>query len=222
MEAIIVELRAAEGGDDAKELVKEQFAVYVKYALKRNLTLELVDERPGSLTFRVFGKGAVAAFQNEAGGMRWQRIPPNEKRGRVHTSTVTVAVLPEPTDVQIKLDEKDLDWKTCRASGAGGQKVNKTDSAVQLTYKPTGLMVRVETERSQHQNRATALVVLRARLWEAKRETEATARANDRKAQVGTGMRGDKRRTIRTQDGAVHDHLTGRRWNLKEYLRGDW
>jgi peptide chain release factor 1 len=140
----------------------------------------------------------------------------------VHTSTITICCLPEPTEVQVRLDDRDLDWKTCRASGAGGQKVNKTDSAVQLTYKPTGLMVRVETERSQHQNRATALVLLRARLWEAKREKDATERANDRKSQVGSGMRGDKRRTIRTQDGQVNDHPTGRRWNLKDYLRGEW
>jgi peptide chain release factor 1 len=184
--------------------------------------LDLIEARPGFLVFRAIGPRTEALFQDEAGGHRWQRVPPNEKRGRVHTSTVTVAVLPEPTDVQVKLDERDLEYQTCRASGAGGQKVNKTDSAVQLTHKPTGLMVRVETERSQHQNRATALALLRARLWEAEREKVVTARANDRRTQVGTGMRGDKRRTIRAQDGQVHDHPTGRRWNIKEYLRGDW
>lgn len=222
METIIVELRAAEGGDDAKLLVGEQFAIYVKYAMRHGLTVELIEDRPGFIVCRVFGAGAVEAMKNEAGGMRWQRVPPNEKRGRVHTSTVTVAVLPEPTDVQIKLDERDLEYRTCRASGAGGQKVNKTDSAVQLTHKPTGLMVRVETERSQHQNRATALALLRARLWQAARDREVAARASDRRLQVGSGMRGDKRRTIAVQRGTVVDHVTGRSWPLRDFLRGNW
>lgn len=222
MDTVIVEIRAAEGGDDAKLLVREQLAVYVKYAARRGLTTEVIEERSGFVLCRVFGNGAEEALKNEAGGMRWQRIPPNEKRGRVHTSTVTVAVLPEPTDVQIRLDERDLDYRTCRASGAGGQKINKTDSAVQLTHKPTGLMVRVETERSQHQNRATALALLRARLWEAKRDRETAARANDRRTQVGSGMRGDKRRTIAVQRGTVVDHVTGRSWPVRDDLRGNW
>ena len=140
----------------------------------------------------------------------------------MQTSTVTVAVLAEPTDVQVRLDDRDLEYRTCRASGAGGQKVNKTDSAVQLTHRPTGLMVRVETERSQHQNRATALVLLRARLWQAEREARDAARASDRRTQVGSGMRGDKRRTIAVQRGTVVDHVNGRSWNLRDYLRGSW
>lgn len=133
-----------------------------------------------------------------------------------------MAVLSEPTDVQVRLDERDLDYRTCRASGAGGQKVNKTDSAVQLTHKPTGLMVRVETERSQHQNRATALALLRARLWQTQRDAQVAARADDRRGQVGSGMRGDKRRTIAVQRGTVVDHVTGRSWSLRDYLRGAW
>ena len=140
----------------------------------------------------------------------------------MQTSTVTVAVLAEPTDVQVRLDDRDLEYRTCRASGAGGQKVNKTDRAVQLTHRPTGLMVRVETERSQHQNRATALALLRARLWQAEREARDAARASDRRTQVGSGMRGDKRRTIAVQRGTVVDHVNGRSWNLRDYLRGSW
>ena len=140
----------------------------------------------------------------------------------MQTSTVTVAVLAEPTDVQVRLDDRDLEYRTCRASGAGGQQVNKTDSAVQLTHRPTGLMVRVETERSQHQNRATALALLRARLWQAEREARDAARASDRRTQVGSGMRGDKRRTIAVQRGTVVDHVNGRSWNLRDYLRGSW
>ena len=161
-------------------------------------------------------------FANEAGGHRVQRIPPNEKRGRVHTSTITVAVLEEPKPTQITLQEKDLEWSACRGSGAGGQKRNVTNSAVQLTYLPTKLMVRCESERSQHQNQELALSLLRAKLWEQERNRLHSERAQDRKGQLGSGMRGDKRRTIRYQDGQVTDHITGRKWRLKEYLRGDW
>jgi peptide chain release factor 1 len=140
----------------------------------------------------------------------------------VHTSTITICCLPEPTEVQVRLNDRDLDWKTCRASGSGGQKINKTESAVQLTHKPSGLTVRVETERSQHVNRATALALLRARLWEAERERTRAARAADRKEMVGMGCRGDKRRTIALQRGSVVDHITGRSWEAKDYLRGNW
>lgn len=184
--------------------------------------LELIEQRSGIIVFRALGNAATQFFANESGGHRWQRIPATEKRGRVHTSTVTVAVLPEPTEAQIRIEPKDLEYQACRGSGAGGQHRNVTDSAVQLTHLPTGLMVRVETERSQHQNRATALALLRLRLWEAQQERLNASRAADRKQQVGVGARGDKRRTIRCQDGQVNDHITGRRWNLKEYLRGDW
>src|SRR5262249_47654272 len=133
-----------------------------------------------------------------------------------------VAVLAEPTAAEVTLPERDLVWSTCRGTGSGGQKRNKTESTVLLTHRPTGLQVRCETARSQLQNRATALALLRARLWAAERARPDGARAEARKRQVGSGMRGDKRRTIRCQDGIVTDHVSGRRWNLKEYLRGDW
>lgn len=161
-------------------------------------------------------------FRDESGGHRFQRIPPSEKRGRVQTSTVTVAVLPEPKDAQLTILDRDLEVSTCRGSGAGGQHRNKTESAVQILHIPTGLRVRCETERSQHQNRASALALLRARLWSSIQEKELSSQAQTRKQQVGSGMRGDKRRTIRFQDGVVHDHLTGKSWKLKEYLRGEW
>jgi len=161
-------------------------------------------------------------FADEAGGHRWQRVPPSEKRGRVHTSTVTVAILPEPTEAQVKLDPRDLDIVTCRGSGPGGQHRNKTESAVQVTHRPTGVQVRCESERSQDQNKKTALAMLRARLWQAEQERAERERASDRRAQVGSGMRGDKRRTIRCQDGQVNDHVTGRTWRLRDYLRGEW
>lgn len=184
--------------------------------------LEITEELPGKIVLRATGRGAEEAFRDEAGGHRWQRIPPNEKRGRVQTSTITVAVLPEPTESEVRIRPGDLEWMTCRGSGAGGQYRNKTESAVQLVHKPTGLMVRCESERSQHQNRATALALLRARLWAREREDQTKAYASRRKDQVGSGMRGDKRRTVRCQEGVVCDHWTGRTWTLREYERGDW
>jgi len=184
--------------------------------------LTLVDERPGRIVFRAAGRGAAALFAGEVGGHRWQRIPPNEKRGRVHSSTITVAVLDEPDDTAVAIAEGDLRWSTCRASGAGGQHVQKTDSAVQLTHAPTGVTVRIQSERSQHRNRASALAELRARLADRQQSQRDATRARERRDQIGSGMRGDKRRTVRCQDGVVTDHVTGRVWRLREYLRGEW
>lgn len=186
--------------------------------------IELIERREGVITFRAVGPNTKARdlFANEAGGHRWQRVPPNDKKGRVHTSTITVAVLPEPTPVEVQIRDADLDVRTCRAGSAGGQYVNKTESAVQITHRPTGVSVRCESERSQNQNRATAMALLRARIWEAERTRLADERAATRKQQVGGGARGDKRRTIRVQDGQVNDHITGQHWELRSYLRGDW
>jgi peptide chain release factor 1 len=170
----------------------------------------------------VSGKAADETFANESGGHRWQRIPPTEKRGRVQTSTITVAVLPIPTEAQVHIREDDLEWIPTRGSGAGGQARNKVETAIILKHEPSGLQVRCETERSLKQNKETALSLLRARLWASEHERVTSARAADRRAQVGSGMRGDKRRTVRVQDGQVNDHLTGRQWKYKEYSRGDW
>lgn len=161
-------------------------------------------------------------FANEAGGHRFQRVPPNEKRGRVHTSTITVAILREPQPHELTLDDRDLEWSTCRGSGAGGQHRNVTDSAVQLKHLPSGTMVRCESERSQTQNRQTALAILRAKLLQAQATAASAAENAARRAQVGSGMRGDKRRTIRYQDGQVHDHVLDVRVPLRDYLRGDF
>lgn len=157
---------------------------------------------------------------NEAGGHRFQRVPPTERRGRVHTSTVTVAVLPEVGTAEVHLDDRDLIWKTCRSGGKGGQNVNKVESAVQVTHVPTGLQIRCESARSQHQNRANALALLRARLHDAERERQDRDRAADRKGQVGGGARGDKVRTYRTQDNVVTDHRTGVKAKLDRVLKG--
>ena len=166
---------------------------------------------------------ARSTFSQESGGHRWQRVPPNEKRGRVQTSTVTVAVLDEPKESELRIEERDIEWQTCRGSGAGGQHRNVTNSAVQMTHLPTGIRVRVENERSQHQNRETALRVLRARVHEARTSAATSAREDSRRAQVGSGMRGDKVRTIRAQDGQVTDHRpNGGQIRYKDYIRGNW
>lgn len=182
----------------------------------------MLDARSGSATLRVAGEGARDAFEHEAGGHRWQRVPPTEKRGRVQTSTVTVAVLPEPVQGVLSLNDRDLVWVMRRGTGPGGQHRNKTESAVTLTHTPTGLTVRCESERSQKQNKESALAVLKARLWERQRAADAATRAQDRRQQVGSGQRGDKRRTIRMRDGVVTDHVLGRQWSTVAYLRGEW
>jgi len=168
------------------------------------------------------GRGAAALFASEAGGHRWQRVPPTEKRGRVQTSTITVAVLEEPRHVDLTIRPEDVDIETMRGSGAGGQHRNKTDSAVRAKHRPTGIEVRCESERSQHRNRELALKVLAARVADRDRNASDDARAADRRRQVGSGMRGDKRRTIRVQDDQVADHVDGRSWRFKAYVRGDW
>ncbi|HEX5063306.1 MAG TPA: peptide chain release factor-like protein [Kofleriaceae bacterium] len=182
----------------------------------------MIDRRPGRVVVRVRGKGARALFEGEVGGHRWQRIPETEKRGRVHSSTITVAVLDEAVATELVIPESDLEWFACRSPGKGGQNVQKTDSAVQVKHLPTGLFVRSHEQRSYHQNKAVALARLRERLLAAQRRADTDARAAERRAQVGSGMRGDKRRTIRVQDDQVIDHETGRTWRYRDYERGNW
>lgn len=184
--------------------------------------VELVDHRPGIATIAVSGAGVHTLFASESGGHRWQRIPPNEKRGRVQTSTVTVAIL-DPDDVQgHQLDLRDIDVTTARGSGPGGQNRNKTESCVIITHRPTGLQVRIDNERSQHQNKALAFKVLAARLYDADRERQVSVKNSDRKQQVGSGQRGDKVRTYRTQDDQVTDHRTGTKLRLSKWIMGEW
>lgn len=222
MSDVIVEIRAAEGGDDAKSLVVEQTAVYQRRAKVLGVGLALVESLPAMTTLIASGPRAAAMFADEQGGHRWQRVPPNEKRGRVHTSTVTVAVLPAATAAQVSLNANDVEATYSRGSGPGGQHRNKTESCVVLRHRPTGVVARCDATPSQAQNRETAMRVLAARISAARIETERMRANTERRQQVGTGMRGDKRRTIRTQDGVVTDHVTGRRWRLRDYLRGEW
>lgn len=170
--------------------------------------------------FRVDGDGANTAFKGEPGGHRYQRVPPTEKRGRVQTSTVTVAVLPEPTKREFVLEESDLDEQFTRGSGSGGQHKNKVSTAVRLTHKPSGLQVRVDGGRSQSTNREAARALLSARLAAATESSRLGGRRDKRREQIGSGARGDKVRTISVPRNSVVDHRTGKRSAYKEYARG--
>jgi peptide chain release factor 1 len=183
--------------------------------------IELLDDRTGLMVCKVSGRGAREAFQYEAGGHRYQRVPPTEKRGRVQTSTVTVAVLNVPDESTVPLLDRDLTWQATRGSGAGGQARNKTSNAVILTHKPSGVTVRCESERSQIQNLNNAKEMLRARLHEARATAATDGRNADRRSQLGVGARGDKRRTIAIQRDQVTDHVLGTRMNAERYMKGD-
>ena len=168
------------------------------------------------------GKDADKIFSQESGGHRWQRVPPTERKGRRQTSTITVAVFEESTVTEVSINPRDLEWDTMRSGGAGGQNVNKVETAVRVKHIPSGLVVRCETLRSQYRNKELALVILSAKLKSADSEQRLSKEVNDRRKQIGSGQRGDKRRTIREQDGKVSDHLTGRVWQLAEYVKGNW
>jgi peptide chain release factor 1 len=182
--------------------------------------LEVIEERPGFLSFLASGKRAAEVFANEAGGHRWQRVPPTEKRGRVHTSTITVAVMSVPEATDFRLNERDLDIHTTRGSGPGGQHRNKTETEVEITHRPTGLKVRCGAERSQHRNKQLAMEILAARLAENERQARIQGRNMTRREQIGSGQRGDKIRTIRTQDNTVRCELTGKTMPYTQYAKG--
>jgi peptide chain release factor 1 len=225
---VFLEIRAGAGGDEAGLFAAELFRMYTKYAERQRWKWEVIDSHPtgvGGLkevVALVQGRGAWSRLKYERGVHRVQRVPATESSGRIHTSTVTVAVLPEAEDVDVKVDEKDIQVDVYRSSGPGGQGVNTTDSAVRLTHLPTGLVVTCQDERSQIKNRAKALRVLKARLLERAQEEQAAAIAADRRSQVGTGERSERIRTYNFPQGRVSDHrvnLTLHR--LPAVLEGD-
>jgi len=224
----ILEIRPAAGGDEAALFAAELFAMYQKYAGLRGWRCEVLDYDDTGLggvksaIAEITGRSVFARLKYESGVHRVQRVPATESQGRIHTSTVTVAVLPEAEEVDVQIDEGDLRIDVYRASGAGGQHVNKTESAVRITHLPTGLAVAMQEEKSQHKNKAKAMKILRARLYEQQRASLHATRAADRKSQVGTGDRSERIRTYNFPQGRVSDHrINLTLYKIDRVMQGD-
>lgn len=225
---VIVEIRAGAGGDEAALFAAELYRMYVHYAESRRWkveTMEVDDTGIGgmkSVNFMVTGSGAYSVLKYESGVHRVQRVPETESGGRIHTSTASVAVMPEAEDVDITIDEKDIRIDVMRASGNGGQCVNTTDSAVRLTHYPTGIVVYSQTEKSQLQNKAKAFAILRAKLYDMEQQKVHDAEAELRKSQIGTGDRSEKIRTYNFPQGRVTDHrINLTLYKLDKIMNGD-
>ena len=225
---VIVEIRAGAGGDEAALFAAEIYRMYIHYIETKRWKVELIEcEEIGiggmkNVTFMVTGKGAYSVLKYESGVHRVQRVPETESGGRIHTSTITVAVIPEAEEVDVQIDEKDVRIDVMRASGNGGQCVNTTDSAVRLTHIPTGIVIYSQTEKSQLQNKAKAFALLRSKLYDIECQKAHDAEADARRSQIGTGDRSEKIRTYNFPQGRVTDHRIGLTlYKLDKIMNGD-
>ncbi|MDR0946899.1 MAG: peptide chain release factor 1 [Ruminococcus sp.] len=224
---VIIEIRGGAGGEEANLFANSLFRMYTMYAEQRRWKIDIINANQTELggykeiSFLVEGAGAYARLKYESGVHRVQRVPETESQGRIHTSTVTVAVLPEADDVEIDIDEKELKIDVFRASGAGGQHINKTESAVRITHLPTGIVVECQDERSQHKNKAKAMKVLKSKLYEKAANEQASKIASVRKSQVGSGDRSERIRTYNFSESRVTDHRIGMTvYRLESVLNG--
>ena len=225
---VILEIRAGTGGDEAALFAGDLFRMYERYAATQRWKVEIVAASERSMggykeiIAEIRGRGAFARLKYESGVHRVQRVPDTEASGRIHTSTATVAVLPEAQDVDVAINDADLKIDTLRSSGAGGQHVNKTESAVRVTHIPSGIIVMMQEDRSQHRNRAKAMAVLRTRLYDLERQKQDAARAAERRGQVGTGDRSERIRTYNYPQGRVSDHrINLTLYKLPQILEGE-
>ncbi len=226
---IFLEIRAGAGGDEAAIFAGDLFRMYSRYAENQRWQVEIISESPGEhggykeIICRLIGKGVYSRLKFESGGHRVQRVPETESQGRIHTSACTVAVMPEADEIQAKeINSADLKVDTFRASGAGGQHVNKTDSAIRLTHLPTGIVVECQDERSQHKNRARAMSLLAAKLLQMEQDAQAAEQAATRKSLVGSGDRSERIRTYNFPQGRVTDHrINLTLYKLEQLMQGD-
>jgi peptide chain release factor 1 len=226
---VIVEIRGGAGGEEAALFAGVLFRAYTRYAERKRWKTEILDSNPTELggfkevVFSIEGRGAYSRLKFESGVHRVQRVPSTESSGRIHTSTITVAIMAEVEDVDVDINPNDLQIDTFRAGGAGGQHINKTDSAIRITHIPSGIVVKCQDERSQHKNKDKAMKVLRARLYEKAQEAQSSEVAQARKSQVGTGDRSERIRTYNYPQGRVTDHRIGLTlYKIEEILDGDF
>ncbi len=226
--SVILEIRGGAGGEEAALFASQLYRMYVRYAERNRWKIEEIDVNETELggikevTFSINGKGAYSRLKYESGVHRVQRVPETESQGRVHTSTATVAVLPEVEDVEVHIEEKDLIIETCRSSGAGGQHINKTESCIRMVHIPTGIVVNCQDERSQIKNREKAMKVMKSRLYDYYNSKYMSEYAENRRSQVGTGDRSERIRTYNFPQGRVTDHRIGMTlYSLPDFIMGN-